>query len=286
MYLLTALLLIGAAIIAPSSLGAGEEGIVLPSLPPSLGRWYKPANKRQVWLHTMFALRREMQAVSEYLDSGDWGHARAWAERLAGHYERIGEMVPEWREQLDPDELVALRAALKRRDTARARRALRALSHGCDACHRDYRALAAARYRVPTYRDRRVTVHGETLTYPALMARLSVRLNRIKIAAMDGRKADARGAFMELRTLLDALGGDCAACHRQDPVPRERILGDGARALLDRLEQALSGAETDSGRLLGEMAVTVCARCHGLHRTLADLRERVFREEMKRQADR
>ena len=34
--------------------------------PASLEEWYKPANKRQVWLHTMFRLRREMQAIAEY----------------------------------------------------------------------------------------------------------------------------------------------------------------------------------------------------------------------------
>ena len=36
-------------------------------IPPAvLEKWYKPANKRQVWLHTMFRLRREMQAIDEY----------------------------------------------------------------------------------------------------------------------------------------------------------------------------------------------------------------------------
>ena len=38
-------------------------------LPESLAEWYKPKNERQVWLHTMFAMRRELQAIAEYAGS-------------------------------------------------------------------------------------------------------------------------------------------------------------------------------------------------------------------------
>ena len=41
-----------------------EKGLVLP--PESLAQWYKPANKRQVWLHTLFRLRREILTVFDY----------------------------------------------------------------------------------------------------------------------------------------------------------------------------------------------------------------------------
>ncbi len=63
---------------------AGDEQEVRLKLPPqSLGRWYRPANKRQAWLHTMFGLRREMLAVSDYLALEDQPHAGKWVERLA-----------------------------------------------------------------------------------------------------------------------------------------------------------------------------------------------------------
>ena len=43
-----------------------DTPVSLATPPASLEKWYKPANKRQVWLHTMFRLRREMQAIREY----------------------------------------------------------------------------------------------------------------------------------------------------------------------------------------------------------------------------
>ena len=39
--------------------------------PPILAQWYKPQNKRQVWLHNMFKLRREMQAIEFYAQRQD-----------------------------------------------------------------------------------------------------------------------------------------------------------------------------------------------------------------------
>ena len=48
-----------------------EPMVSLKKPPASLEQWYKPANKRQVWLHTMFRLRREMQAIAEYAKQDD-----------------------------------------------------------------------------------------------------------------------------------------------------------------------------------------------------------------------
>ena len=70
---LSALLLIQIAAgicIAPAHAGTPAS---LDEPPASLEKWYKPANERQVWLHTMFRLRREMQAISEYAEKNEYG---------------------------------------------------------------------------------------------------------------------------------------------------------------------------------------------------------------------
>jgi len=50
-----------------STLASAEESIHLTKPPASLAQWYKPQNKRNVWQHNMFKLRREIQAVKEYV---------------------------------------------------------------------------------------------------------------------------------------------------------------------------------------------------------------------------
>jgi len=60
-------------------------------------------------------------------------------------------------------------------------------------------------------------------------------------------------------------------------TPRERILGTGTRNTLDDLARALAARDKpQTGRWLGSAAVQVCARCHGVHRTLSDLRNQLF----------
>jgi len=39
--------------------------------PASLAKWYMPENKRQEWLHNMFKVRREIQAVKLYSTSNE-----------------------------------------------------------------------------------------------------------------------------------------------------------------------------------------------------------------------
>ncbi|MDX2458131.1 MAG: hypothetical protein QNL87_11555, partial [Gammaproteobacteria bacterium] len=78
-----------------------DRVILIKSPPASLAQWYKPENRRQVWLHNMFKLRREMQAVRFYADIKDVKHLEKWVMLLSEHYLKLGEMVPEWKKKLD-----------------------------------------------------------------------------------------------------------------------------------------------------------------------------------------
>lgn len=269
------LLVLGALIVASVSVHADEEREVSFSLPPaSLGQWYKPANKRQVWLHTMFGLRREMLAVSDYLALEDSEHLQKWVNRLAQHYRKIGEMVPEWREELDLEQLERLQAAAEQGDYPKAADAQRKLGHSCNSCHREYRAAAAAIYRSPDFSGIRIE-DSETLEeepYKRVMQRLSLLLNRVKIASEDGRKQTAIDSLNDLTQRLDDLGQSCESCHRGE-APRSRVLGKEMSDTLMLLERSVeAGDAKDTGRNMGTLAVQTCARCHGVHRTLYDLR--------------
>ncbi len=250
---------------------AGE--VALP--PDSLAKWYKPDNKRQVWLHNMFKLRREMQAVTEYLALEDQPRLQKWAERLAEHYLKIGEMVPEWRDELEAPIAGALTDAAAAGDFERAAGAVRKLGLSCRSCHRDYRAVAAAIYRAPDFS--KVSVEdSETLEMEPMedvMNRLSLLVNRIKIASEDDRMPAAADALTQLGRRLSDLGASCDGCH-SDEAPRERILGNATRSSMERIGQGIERNDKKFiGRNLGELAVQACARCHGVHRTLFDLKK-------------
>ncbi len=246
-------------------------------LPDTLAQWYKPQNQRQVWLHTMFAMRREVQAVERYAAGGDLERMRAWSRRLLEHYRRIPEMVPEWRDELDLERAERLQAAAENGDATAVLRSMQGLGRTCRSCHHEYRALAAARFRSPDFSDLSFDDgRGGRRSHAKQMETLSRATNGVKIALEDGLWADSLSSLEDLRGGLKQLGESCGRCHA-DAAPQERILGAASRATLDRLEAALREADVRNAEAsLGETAVIICARCHGVHRTLYDLRESLF----------
>ncbi len=250
-----------------------DEGSTIAAIPDSLGQWYKPINKRQVWLHTMFSLRRELQAIEEYATAKDLPHVRRWGEKFLTHYKRLPEMVPEWRDEVEPGDAQRLQDALEAGDFGRVDGAVDRLQRNCRNCHREYRALAALRFRSPDFSKLRID--GEQASgkdYGTAMNDLS----RIKIASEDQRWPAALDASRSLRAQLAGLQTSCESCH-DDRSASEGILGQHAQGILDRLDTALQQQqEKETGATLGEAAVAICARCHGIHRSLSDLRQQLF----------
>ena len=249
-----------------------ERTLTLDLPPASLGQWYRPANKHDVWLHLMFSLRRDMQAVSEYSALEKPDLLRQWLDRLEKDYRRIGKLVPEWQDELELELFPKMRKADSPEELGRLQHKL---ARSCEGGHREYRLVATLRYRAPDF-DAVKVESSESLEeeeYGRVMQRLVMLVNRIKIATADGRWPAAGEALEQLQTRLQDLGESCSACHK-DKAPRERILGGAAKAALQQLADGLEKKEPHAvGRFLGEFAVASCARCHAIHRPLAQLRQ-------------
>lgn len=258
------LVLIVAAVIAVAKMH--DDHIIVAKKPPSsLARWYKPENKRQVWLHTMFALRRDALAVETYALAEDPGNLNRWAEKLEKDYRKIADMVPEWSPRLNFDALDALRQAGRDTRYNDVHVALAGLRENCQSCHDDFRIVTAALYRAPDFSA--LKVDGKP--FKKHMAGLSRNVNHIKIAFVDGRDSDAQAAFAELKTGLAELGTTCVACHNKlgkKPFP-DQVLSDALATLESSLK---TGDIKAKGKSLGMLAVLACAQCHGTHRSAFD----------------
>ena len=242
--------------------------------PASLEKWYKPANKRQVWLHTMFRLRREMQAISEHAKRNDKPAMKKWISRLDKDYNKIADMVPEWEKEIKPRLLPELEMFAKKGDTVRITKTLKMISRTCNDCHKSYQPLVTATYRSPSYDDIKVkSLKGASHSFKDNMDELSKSVNQILIALDDGEKPKALQAHKNLKRQLHNLGESCSSCHKKDRYPHERILGKATIKNLDSLETTIGKWQVkESQELMGKFAVTVCARCHNSHRIVSDLR--------------
>jgi cytochrome c556 len=246
-----------------------KDRVALIKTPPaSLAQWYKPENKRQVWLHNMFKLRREMQAVRFYADNKEDSHLQKWAGQLSEHYLEIGEMVPEWKKKLDINLIAELQEQVKNSSYQDITHALDNLSKSCDSCHVDYRAITATIYRAANFSS--IDTPGRSTSLKEHMKELTQQVNQIKIASEDGMQEVALASLSDLKKGMNTLGETCSICHKKD---EKDYPGDTINNTVARLEESLvTGTLKDQGRELGTLAVTACARCHGTHRLAYDSR--------------
>ena len=246
-----------------------KDRVALIKTPPaSLAQWYKPENKRQVWLHNMFKLRREMQAVRLYANKKEDDFLQKWAGQLSTHYLEIGEMVPEWKKKLDINLIAELREHVKNGSYQDITHALDNLNKSCNSCHVDYRAITATMYRAANFSSLD-TPDGST-SLKEHMKELTRQVNQIKIASEDGMRKVALASLSDLKKGMNTLGDTCSICHEKD---EKEYPGDTINNTVTRLEESLvTGTLKDQGRELGTLAVTACARCHGTHRLAYDSR--------------
>jgi len=243
-----------------------DHVIVAKKPPPSIAEWYRPASKRQVWLHTMFELRRDMLAVETYAVAEDAANLEKWSAKLDKDYRKIAAMVPEWTPRLDLNALDILRNVVREERYKDVVGAVAILDESCRSCHADFRTVTAALYRAPDFSGRKV---GDGIPLSEHMAALSRQVNHIKIAFVDGRDGDALAAFADLSAGMTELGRTCTACHNKlgEKAYPDPVLADALETLGRNLR---TGDLRSKGRSLGMVAVLGCAQCHGTHRQAFD----------------
>jgi len=242
--------------------------------PDSLRQWYKPENKRNVWQHNMFKLRRELQAIQTYAAEENWSLTSQWAEGFVVHYRKIADMVPEWEDELRLEASDRLLQATKQHDMGALQKALRSLRKNCNSCHRSFRDTVALSYRAPDFSKQEVTdEQGNHYSYQEYMEELMFDLNSVVIANTDKNYDVALDGLTALRSGIEQLGESCVSCHEDTPEAREYYLGAKTDSLLSTLQQSLVAKKTENiGQNIGALAVHACAKCHGVHRISADMR--------------
>jgi len=242
-----------------------RDSVSIIKIPPaSIANWYKPVNKRQVWLHNMFKLRRELQAVTYYSSIDDIQHLEKWTDAFTEHYLKIAEMMPQWKKKLNIEGLHNLQRAAKTNEGVQE--AVDKLNHSCKTCHADYKTTTAAIYRTADF-----SVLGDispSVSVKKHMLDLTEQINQIKIASEDGIPDTAKKSLLVLDKGIRLLGETCVSCHEHDP---QVYPGVEIEQTLASLESSLtSGTLKQQGRHLGTLAVIACARCHGTHRLSTD----------------
>ena len=242
-----------------------DKLIIVKRPPESLADWYKPNNKRQVWLHTMFNLRREMQAIELYNKQENAPLLNSWVTKFDKHYSDIAEMVPEWESKLDLTALISLKNSSATNDYQRVIESVLSLKKSCDSCHDDYQTTTALIYRSPQFDE---IQNDSDLSFEEQMSQLSYQINQVKIAMTDDQKTLALEALSSVKDNMDLLGTTCSTCHEKNPqtYPSNEM----QQSLINLEAKLIDGTLKEQGQELGTLAVIACAKCHGTHRFVHD----------------
>ncbi len=259
---------------------ANNNSIIINTPPTSIQQWYKPKNKRQVWLHTMFRLRRELLAITDYSQQSETELTQKWFDSFKKDYLSVAMMVPEWQEFVDTQLVNDLELAVKNKDYSNIPSMVKKLEKNCNHCHNDYQAVTRLLYRSADFYHVKVqSIESEhKLSYSKAMVNLSNTLNRLKIAIHDELYPKAISYIQPLTLQLDNLSASCIDCHYypSDEQPKEQqdYIFKSSTLLLKNLEKSLAEKDNKKARInLGGFAVKVCARCHATHRTISDLKD-------------
>ncbi len=261
------------ALVAPKIDISSKSTTEIELPPESIAKWYKPMNKRQVWLHNMFKLRRSKHAVIDYAANQDKKHLLKWLKKFTANYIKIGEMVPEWKSELDLNNLNKLKDAAATDNFAGVGKYMKKLDKSCRVCHDDYRAITVLLHRSPDFKKRVINTEQGEFTYKKYMLELTHIINRIIIAMADDMPSVAQTNIEKLQTGIKNLSTDCNNCHKQ-PTKNDLYFSQDLRNKLQNLITLLQqNKKKKAGSILGEVAVQACAICHGTHRSLYDVKQ-------------
>lgn len=256
------------------------EGLVLKSPPASLAQWYKPQNKRQVWLHTMFSLRRSMQALEEYAEGNEPARLEKWGIAFDSAYQQLGEMVPEWQDELELEWAGRLRQAATLGDVAGVRRALGKVRISCRSCHNEYQTVTSILYRGPDFSA--ITIANsatQSLSHQEFMEAMSRSVNQVKIFQEDHDREGAGRAGRELQRLLTLATASCLECHEDSQTTARIFSAESDRYQTDLLDGIATQDSKKVNSSLGKIGAFVCARCHSIHRPLEEIRAMLTQRE-------
>jgi len=258
----------------------GDKVTVIKTPPAELAQWYKPENKRQVWLHNMFKLRRELQAVEHYAENSDAEHLSKWSLRLKEHYLKIADMVPQWQKKLALSTIERLHKSSEGQEYQAVLYEVKQLRENCNACHTDYQAITALTYRAPDFSGIKLALdsneNDSDVSFVDHMKTLTKQVNQIKIASEDGLTDLALTSLHGLKSNMESLGETCVGCHKNQ---RNMYPSEDMKKTLASLEVSVtSGTLKQQGRDLGTLAVQACATCHGTHRLAFGAKQKIGRK--------
>lgn len=237
------------------------------TLPPSLATYYPPLSDSPSYYYAMLQVGQTFSGIMVDAMEGDVEYARQSIDSLKTQFAALGRMVPEWKQHFDNARFEVLESALAGGQPHELVKAMDTFAETCNACHHQYMAPVALKFRWTKSPDFPVTdpIINQELTYSAFKQALEGSMTGIGLDLKQGQTDRAKMHLGQFRQRMKALSQACFECHTSD---REYYVDESIFKHIDNLETVLSAETIDEnkfGVLMTRIGTESCEACHQVH---------------------
>ena len=250
-------------------------------LPDSLDNFFPPKAPAPVYLFEMFALSGPFEGIGNDLQQGDIQGAQANYEALKAQYQKVSEMVPEWRGMFPSEPIEALGSALNSGDPSKVGAAMGQLGQVCGSCHIVNMVKTQQKYHWADFEEVKMTdpVTGVELDYHDYMFALAGSFGGVSNDLQQGQLDNARANFQAFNQRFEVLREDgCSSDSCHGDSARTYFVDESVQNMIDQLGTALAASSPDAeviGQLSGGIGNESCLKCHFVHLPAAQGKERL-----------
>lgn len=243
-------------------------------VPDALRKYYPPYSQNYEFYNTMRNQEIALMSLKDSIDRNDWVGIEKWTLSLSFLNQRIGTMVPEWRDYERDRTYVELLRIINSNDTTlrdinQVSTLYNAAVVECESCHTANLAnIKRAFYS--NFVDKNATIlskyNQKVYTYKSYMDFLNTNLKGMVVASLNDNWRSSAQKFNAFFSSYEQLEETCSSCH-SDQASMDRFFGKNYLRYKARVQLDISRRMTDNLSFdVRDFEDKFCQSCHNTHR--------------------
>ena len=249
-----------------------EENAALKAItappPSSLDALNPPEAQEPEYMMKMLEMSTPFVGILTDFFENDFQNVKANFEKFEALYVEVSKLVPEWEKDFPSGPVEELGKALESGDQEKVKEAYEKLSKVCFDCHVANIIKVQQKYHWKDF-DGIMTkdpLTNEEVDFIQLMQYLDSNFVGIIVDVEQGQMENAQKQLQGFKARFQAMKDTCRDCHGKEE--KKYYIDESIQALIDGLEQAISGSSIDPKtveKLFMGIGMESCINCNFVH---------------------
>jgi cytochrome c556 len=236
-------------------------------LPARLDNYYPPKSNAPIYLIEMLSMSTPFEGIGVDLQENDISGAMSDFESFKLQYQKISNMVAEWKDMFPLDLVDSLGLALSKGDQARIGKAMAQIGDVCSSCHLINQIKAQQKFHWPDFDKLTLSdpIVNAQLSWHDFMMGVAASFSGISTSLQQGQLENARRNFQVFSNRFSSMAEGCYDCHS---TPRTYYTDESVRNMIKDLGNLLDSSNPDQDKIqqmIGAIGNEGCLKCHYLH---------------------